>query len=118
MKSCTNRKGCSDFQGNSDSRTGSKAIAQVNLTTESTLKFSEEAGESAWSCPVLATAWSTAPIHPTLAQLRKQVLLSVQYHILCMFPCSLQITSGEPTAISAFQSSLFLFLEKEFIARI
>lgn len=106
------------FRGIEGSWTGSEAIAQVKLTSESVSKFSEEAGESSWSCLVLAVVWSTAPIHPALAQLRRQVLLSVQYHILCMFPSSLQITSGEPTAISAFQSSLFLFLKKDFIAKI
>lgn len=101
-----------------DSWAGNNTIARVKFTTETTLKFLEEAAKPAWSFPVFTVVWSTAPIHPTLAQPWKQVLLSVQYHILCMFPCSLQITLGEPTAISAFQSSLFLFLKKEFIATI
>lgn len=84
--------------------------ARSLLRWGSALRFGEEAQ------PSPGVIHSSQALSPGSAA--RQVLLSVQYHILCMFPRSLQITSAEPTAISAFQSSLFLFLKKGFIARI
>lgn len=66
--------------------------------------------------PILHNSDVCSSNPPNLAQLQKQVLLSVQFHVLCVFPCSLQITLGVPAAISAFQNSLFLFFMEELVA--
>lgn len=45
---------------------------------------------------------------PSLAQLWKQVLLSVQYHVLCMFHCSLQFTGCANSHFSLSKQLVFI----------